>query len=72
MEDALPSFLQTAWSYVVRDIDKTVPWQVIWFWGLYCLGHWGLYRGLGFYGVGIVLLETPRRPEVATANSSCS
>ena len=24
MEDALPSFLQTAWSYVVRDIDKTV------------------------------------------------
>ncbi|CAE7735730.1 unnamed protein product [Symbiodinium microadriaticum] len=41
MEDALPSFLQTAWSYVVRDIDKTVrdvgrkflqdksvPWQI--------------------------------------------
>ncbi|CAE7218389.1 Cpn2 [Symbiodinium sp. CCMP2592] len=41
MEDALPSFLQTAWAYVVRDIDKTVrdvgrkflqdksvPWQI--------------------------------------------
>mmetsp|Transcript_53876 Transcript_53876/g.125691 ORF Transcript_53876/g.125691 Transcript_53876/m.125691 type:complete len:705 (-) Transcript_53876:165-2279(-) len=41
MEDALPLFLKTAWSYVVRDIDKTVrevgrkflqdksvPWQI--------------------------------------------
>ena len=25
-DDALPLFLQTAWSYVVRDIDKTVAW----------------------------------------------
>lgn len=24
MDDALPLFLQTAWSYVVRDIDRTV------------------------------------------------
>jgi len=41
MDDALPTFLQTAWSYVVRDIDntmkevarkfvqdKSVPWQI--------------------------------------------
>ena len=41
MDDALPLFLQTAWSYVVRDIDRTVrdvgrkflqdksvPWQI--------------------------------------------
>ncbi|CAE7234085.1 fliI [Symbiodinium natans] len=41
MEDALPTFLKAAWSYVVRDIDKTVrevgrkflqdksvPWQI--------------------------------------------
>jgi len=41
MDDALPTFLQTAWTYVVRDIDstmkevgrkflqdKSVPWQI--------------------------------------------
>jgi len=41
IDDALPTFLQTAWSYVVRDIDstmrdvgrkflqdKSVPWQI--------------------------------------------
>jgi len=41
MDEALPGFLQTAWSYVVRDIDstmkqvgrkilqdKSVPWQI--------------------------------------------
>lgn len=42
MDDALPLFLQTAWSYVVQDIDRTV--QDGWFLegqrkktGSYCL-----------------------------------
>jgi len=70
MDDALPTFLRTAWSYVVRDIDttskevtrkllqdKSVPWQI------------RIRRAQALRHLGHIFLEEGLKAEVAQAES---